>query len=156
MTNGKPTSLAAIVPCLGPVALDARAIRDALQKMDPNGRIEITVGDTPAIDGGQKHKGILLSYEGLSMAVLSLDAPLPISALNYGPSPNFLWPSAKADLGKHNSHLQVLIADGPTNRSEMIVASQALTLLTAAACQVVKPLGVLWCPSDNLVPSIGF
>lgn len=53
-----------IIPCSGPASIDAVAVRNALRSMDPNGSLEIIIGDTAAADTTAS-KGAMVSHEGL-------------------------------------------------------------------------------------------
>ena len=113
--------------------------------------VEVTdVLDTPQkISGGQ---GLLLTVDGLSMAIVSMNVPLPIETLVYGPSPSFFWMNAQKDLADHTCHTRVLVTESIGSRDALLHAARTQTLVTAAVCKIISAMGVLWCASDNLLP----
>lgn len=142
--------LTTIIACREATDIDLGAIRNALRKLAPAAILADALGDVPP------GTGALVSFNGLSMGILSFSSCLEVEALDYGPCPNFLWMSAKKDLADHRAHIRVMVTGNVTTREELIAAARALTLLTAAVTQVVPATGVLWCASDNLLPPTRF
>lgn len=142
--------LTAILPSKGLEKIAFTRLFNAFKELAPNDALS----ETLSADGhtAAEASALMLTCNGLSMAVRGFSGALAIADLVYGPSPNFLWMTAEQDLGAHTAHYRVMVIDKPESRADLLAAARALTLLTAAVCQTAPMMGVLWCPSDHLVP----
>jgi len=72
------------------------------------------------------------------------------------PPPNLLWPDPLPMLNVHKSHIRIILRHPPTTRKALVVSNDALLFLTAAIVEASNAIGVLWGPSDNLMPGRDF
>lgn len=144
--------LTTIIPLSSASTLSLDRLQDELRKLEPDVDVaDVIDTDTSPqqISGGH---GVLLKVNGLRMAVISINVALPVEVFVYGPSPTFLWMSAQKDLAAHTCHTRVLVMEEVDSRDALLRAARAQTLVTAAVCNIVPAMGVLWCASDNLLP----
>jgi hypothetical protein len=139
-----------IIPCKSSAVINLDTIKTELQKIAPAAELKDDLAG-PASGVPDSSGGYLVSYDGISMAILSFTRPLPVDTLVYGPSPNFFWPTAENDLSSHATHVRVLVTQQIKTRAEFIAAAKALTYLTAAVCKAVPAMAVLWCAADHLL-----
>jgi hypothetical protein len=140
-----------IIPCLSPSVVKPRDLEVELRKLKPDAEITGVIDSTES--GVNTGQGLMFEMDGLSLAIMSVNVPLPIDTLVYGLSPNFFWLSAQKDLAAHACHARVLVIKKEfDSRDDLILAARAQTLVTAAVSRLISAMGVLWCASDNLLP----
>jgi hypothetical protein len=113
--------LTTIIACRDAKPPSFAAIRDALRRISLQAKLE------DILDGGEETAsgGLMLRFGGnLTMAVLSMAVPMPIETLVYGPSPNFLWPTAEQDLAAHKAHIRVMVIDTPETPDQLIATAK--------------------------------
>lgn len=144
-----------IILCRGTVSIDAGAVRRQFEEIVPGARLEVALaGSSSGTEGAPK--GVVVSFGGLTAAILATDAPLPIESLIYGPSPTLFWPSAEQDLAEHSAHVRVMLVDDEASGQSPVDRATALARLTAAVCKTQAAVGVLWCAADHLLSAARF
>ena len=144
--------LTTIIPCRSPSAVKAADLQAELRKLKPDAEITNVLDSAGSVHGTGAGQGLLFKMDGLSMAAVSMNVPLPIDALVYGPSPSFFWMTAAKDLAANTCHMRVFITEPIASRDALLRAARAQTLVTAAVCKIIPAMGVLWCAANNLLP----
>src|SRR5215467_5876106 len=101
--------LTTIIPCRSPAALKVADLQIELRQLKPDAEIINIIDSAGSGHGSSTGQGLMFTMDGLSMAIISMSAALPIESLVYGPSPTFLWMDAKKDLAAHTCHTRVLV-----------------------------------------------
>lgn len=124
--------LTAAIFCTSTPTLTLANLYDSVKSIAPS----CTLGDW----SGPLHSPLsddrplnMLSVDGVRLALLIMDNPLPADALQTGPCPNLLMLDAKQKLANHRAHMLVVPADRPMSREERIATARSVTLLAWAA-----------------------
>ena len=148
-------TLASILACREPWRINIDALRQELQSqfgLRPN-QLQLELSTSP--DDSQSG-AVVVKLDDTPMAITVHKVPLPMSHWIYGPQPNLFWPDAESALRAHKSHIRILLLEKPKDRRALIYAVVGLNLLATAVCRAADAIGVLWCPSDNLLSAKHF
>ena len=148
-------TLASILACRGPWPISVDSLRRELESqfgLRPR-QLEEELSTRPGDTGAG---GAVVKLNGIPLAITVHAVPLPEDQWIYGPQPNLFWPKANSELSAHKAHIRVLVLEKPKSRVELVQYTMALGLLTSAVCRAADAIGVLWCPSDNLLSATHF
>lgn len=148
------TTLASVLACRAPWRISVDSLRQELESqfgLRPR-QLEEELSTRP----GDSTSGAVVKLNGIPLAITVHTVPLPEDHWIYGPQPNLFWPEAKSALSPHKAHMRVLILEEPKSRVELVNYARALLFVTSAVCRAADAIGVLWCPSDNLLSATHF
>lgn len=132
--------------------LKAADLVGAIRQLYPGTRVTGWGGLAKPDEAAQ---GVMLSVEGVDLAVLNLRVAAPAGAFDAGNQPAFYWQGAGADIQQHKSHMFVIEAEpGPVGRS--ITRAGVVTIVTDAIASLAPMTGVLWESARNLVRGDNF
>jgi hypothetical protein len=117
----------------------------AIHQLYPDVRVTFWGGTG---EPAQAARGILLSVNGIDMAVIHQRFAAPPGAFDGGNQPNFCWQNATDELMRHRSHMFVMEA-GRGELSRSIARAGAVTMVVDAIASLEAPLGVLWETAKN-------
>lgn len=109
--------------------------------------------DIPIDDSAQPN---LLTFNGVRLAILNIDAPAPGFSDYRSDGPNLLWPTVEADLAKHQAHIVVSCPTEGEGREECLGLASVVTFVTAAILKLTSTIGVYWPAGENFVTSDTF
>ncbi len=95
-------------------------------------------------------QGVMLSVNGVDLAVLNLSKAAPVGAFDGGNQPDFCWQNARDDLKRHQSHMFVIEA-GTGDVSRSMRRACAVTIVIDAISVVRPMMGLSWETAKNLV-----
>jgi hypothetical protein len=94
----------------------------------------------------------MISIDGVSLTLLSVDQPLPPPFFDTGPIPNQLMPDPLQQLRNHRAHVSVMPTQPPQDGPTALATAHAVTLLTLAVAIVTRAEAIKWTDSSNFVP----
>jgi len=147
-TDTDPTSppFSALLAFAGVHDLRPAELGAAIQRLDPNACITFWGGAGEPVQGA---RGILLSVNGLDMAIIHQRFPVPW-AFDGGNQPNFCWHDAADELAHHKSH--VFVAEAGRGKLSQSIARAGVVMLVAEAIASLNPImGVRWEAARNLI-----
>lgn len=127
--------------------LTAAELAGALRRPYPNAVVRGWGGSGQP---DQSAQGILLSVDGVDLALINQKFVAPQGAFDSGNQPDFYWQDAKLDLKRHRSHMFVIeAAVGAISQS--VKRASAVTMVVDTISSLKPLMGVLWESAKNLV-----
>jgi hypothetical protein len=118
----------------------------AIHRLHPNARVTFWGGTG---EPAQAARGILLSVDGLDMAIIHQRFAAPL-AFDGGNQPSFCWQNAADELSRQKSHLFVMEA-GRGKLSHSVARAGLVTIVADAIASLNPPMGVRWESARNLM-----
>lgn len=100
--------------------------------------------------------GFILSVNGVEVAVLPLNEPLPRDGYEAAAEGSILWPNAKTALGANKAHVVVAALRAAGSHGEALAAAFAVTVIAAAVIRRTDAIGAVFNPALTAFPADQF